>query len=243
VFERAKNYYRIGAANGEDLAEVQEKLQLITRLAQSGDVATQLVKFAQKSCLRLDPIQPKVGTEYLQPLLDAADAGRVVSLTYQSIERQEPRTYTFEPVLLTEYAYRWYVCGFYVEEQQTRVFALDRIKALAPLDKPAERPYPQAHYRQMLDPVIGITLNTKAAEVDVVLKVTPKQLRYLSSVPLHLSQRVDGELVHLRIRPNVEFYQQIISLGKEVEVLAPKVVRAEVAAQIKATLAMYEGER
>ena len=241
VYDRAKGYYRIGGAGGEDMADVHDKLQLITRLAQSGDVATQLVKFAQKSCLRLDPIQPKVGTEYLQPLLDAADAGKAIRLTYQSFERTEPRTYTFEPVLLTEYAYRWYACGYYVEEQQTRVFALDRIKELVPLQQAATGPHPQSYYRDLLAPVIGITLSTEVDEADIVLRVTPKQARYLASVPLHPSQRIDGETIYLHICPNVEFYQQIIALGKEVEVLEPQVVRQEVARQLRDALGVYEG--
>jgi predicted DNA-binding transcriptional regulator YafY len=242
-YNRAKGYYQLGKAgpegNQEDMGDVQQKLQLISRLAQSGDVATQLVKFAQKSCLRLDPIQPKVGTEYLQPLLDAADARRAVQLTYQSFDRPAPQQYTFEPVLLTEYAARWYACGYYVEKKETRVFALDRIQNLVPLATPAVGPYAQEHFRGLLEDVIGITLSTDKQAVQVTLKATPKQVRYLQSVPLHPSQRIDGDLVQLHIRPNVEFYQTVIALGKEIEVVGPAAVRQEVARQLKEALAVY----
>ncbi len=239
VYNRAKGYYQLGRTGSEDQTEIQDKLQLISRLAQSGDVATQLVKFAQKSCLRLDPIQPKVGTEYLQPLLDAADKGLAVRLSYQSYDRTAPRDYTFEPVLLTEYAARWYACGYYVEKAETRVFALDRIKGLEPLALAAIGSYNQAYYRALLDPVIGVTLNIDQKPVEIILKASPKQIRYLESVPLHSTQQINGEEVRLTIRPNVEFYQAIISLGKEIEVVAPKAVRNEVVRQLKEALKQY----
>lgn len=241
VYDRARGHYRLGSSAGEDTAEIKDKLDLISRLAQSGDVATQLVNFAQKGCLRLDPIQPKGGTEYLQPLLEAADRGQVVRLMYQSFERSEPRAYTFEPALLTEWGYRWYACGYYVENKEVRVFALDRIHSLERLPQARQSSFSPEHYRKLLEPVIGITLNASGEEVDVVLRATPVQSRYLASVPLHLSQRMEGDKVYLRIRPNPEFYQQIIRLGAGVEVLSPQPVRDEVARQLKEAWEVYDG--
>ena len=241
VYDRGKGHYRLGITPGEDGSEIKDKLGLLSRLAQSGDVATQLVRFAQKNCLRLDPIQPTAGTQYLQPLLEAADAAGVVKLTYQSYERAEPRSYTFEPALLTEWGYRWYACGYYQEESQTRVFALDRIQKLETTDLTRRDPHGTDYYRQLLEPVIGITLNNGADEVEVVLRATPVQARYLATVPLHISQRMDGDKVYLKIRPNVEFYQQIIRLGAGVEVLSPAPVRGEVAKKLREALAVYKG--
>jgi predicted DNA-binding transcriptional regulator YafY len=175
----------------------------------------------------------------LQPLLDAADKGLAVRLSYQSYERTAPRDYTFEPVLLTEFASRWYACGYYVEKAETRVFALDRIKDLEALTLAATGPYSQDYYRALLDPVIGVTLNADQKPVEVVLKASAKQIRYLESVPLHSTQRIAGEEVRLTIRPNVEFYQAIISLGKEIEVVSPKAVRNEVVRQLREALNLY----
>ncbi len=238
-YDRKRNQYTLGNAHGEDLTEIQDKLQILSRLSQSGDVATQLVRFAQKPCLRLDPIQPKGGTEYLQPLLDAADRGGVLRLTYQSFKRQEPRTYTFEPALLTEWGYRWYVCGYYQERAEVRVFALDRIQQLEQLEAPKEDPQDQDDYRRMLEPVVGVTVQAGAPLLEVELRASPSQMLYLQSVPLHTSQRTDGDRVFLTIRPNVEFYQEVIRLGKEVEVLAPAEVRQEVARQLREAWAVY----
>jgi|GEM_PF-5193105 len=239
-YNRAKAYYQIGAADARDLVDVQNKVKLIARLAQSGDEATQLVNFAQKACLRLDPIQPQAGIQFLQPLLQAADTQRQVQLVYQSFERTAPQTYTLEPALLTEHAARWYVCGFYVEKSEPRIFALDRIKELTPLPHQATKTLGAAHFSTLLQDIIGITLSTDKPLEAITLRATPKQIRYLQSVPLHTSQYIEGDKVHLRIRPNIEFYQAIIALGKEVEVLAPAHVRTAITKQIQEALAVYK---
>ena len=178
------------------------------------------------------------GTEYLSPLLRAIKEKRQIKLHYYKFWDRSSQTQerTIEPYLLKEAQRRWYVLAWDVEKKALRVFGLDRIKHLD--DERGVKfqhavPKNVEHY---FDDSFGAWVDnehTQAEEVQLAFKklptdspFVPNPAEYLKAMPLHSSQEVVGETddeivlkLHLKVTP--DFIKELLSYGKQVEVLAP----------------------
>ena len=190
------------------------------------------------------------GTEYLSPLLRAIKEKRQVKLHYYKFWDRSSQTQerTIEPYLLKEAQRRWYVLAWDVEKEALRVFGLDRIKHLDdergvkfqhPVPKDVE------HY---FDDSFGAWVDnerTQAEEVVLVFKklptdtvFIPNPAKYLEAMPLHSSQQILKEeeeaiVLRLRIKITPDFIKELLSYGKQVEVLTPAHLQEELIAKQK----------
>ena len=67
----------------------------------------------------------------------------------------------------------------------------------------------------------------------VRLKLTAFQANYIRDLPLHESQQEivrndEYSIFELRIRPTYDFYQEVLRMGTQVEVLEPNYMREEI---------------
>ena len=138
--------------------------------------------------------------------------------------------------MLKEAQRRWYVLAWDVEKKALRVFGLDRIKHLD--DERGvkfQHPVPK-DVEHFFDDSFGAWVDndrTQAEEVQLAFKklptdspFVPNPAEYLKAMPLHSSQEVVGETddeivlkLHLKVTP--DFIKELLSYGKQVEVLAP----------------------
>ena len=184
------------------------------------------------------------GTEYLSPLLRAIKERRQVKLHYYKFWDRSSQTQerTIEPYLLKEAQRRWYVLAWDVEKEALRVFGLDRIKRLD--DERGvkfQHPVPKGveHY---FDDSFGAWVDnerTQAEEVVLVFRklptdtvFIPNPAKYLEAMPLHSSQEILKEeeeaiVLRLRIKITPDFIKELLSYGKQVEVLTPAHLQEE----------------
>ena len=199
-----------------DAFELQEFLRLPTALS----------PFVQWESRR------PLGTEWLQPLLRAVQLRRQVVFQYHKFWDEAPTARTVSPLLLKEFKGRWYLLAHDPARQGLRCFGLDRVRALEstafsfepPADFEADTYY--AHS-------FGIIRPDHEPPAEIVLALEPTQGQYLKSFPLHASQRVlvdtDAELlIQLTVYNTHDLLMELLSLGDQVQVLAPASLRMQV---------------
>jgi len=175
---------------------------------------------------------------------------RQVKLHYYKFWDRSSQTQerTIEPYLLKEAQRRWYVLAWDVEKEALRVFGLDRIKRLD--DERGvkfQHPVPKGveHY---FDDSFGAWVDnerTQAEEIVLAFRklptdtvFIPNPAKYLEAMPLHSSQQILKEeeeaiVLRLRIKITPDFIKELLSYGKQVEVLTPAHLQEELIAKQK----------
>ena len=237
---RSTNEYEITKDNDLYAQNLLEAFDVFRALQNYGNLS-EVIQFEK---------QLPAGTEYLSPLLRAIKEKRQVKLHYYKFWDRSSQTQerTIEPYLLKEAQRRWYVLAWDVEKSALRVFGLDRIKRLDdergvkfqhPVPKDVE------HY---FDDSFGAWVDnerTQAEEVVLVFRklptdtvFIPNPAKYLEAMPLHSSQQILKEeeeaiVLRLRIKITPDFIKELLSYGKQVEVLTPAHLQEELTAKQK----------
>ena len=175
--------------------------------------------------------------EHLTTVIQAIREKRMLEITYQSFEQEEPFDAVVEPYFLQQYRRRWYLFARDISHKYEgpHVFALDRMSAATISKKPFKLPKsfdPLA----FLSPRYGISSGNGKPE-HIKLKVTASQSNYLRTLPLHDSQQEiertkEYSIFTYYLVPNYEFTHDILSFGKDVEVLKPERLRDEIIEEI-----------
>jgi len=182
------------------------------------------------------------GIENLKPLLKAIKDHRKIAFSHYSFDTQKSRKYVLKPYLLKEYQNRWYIVGIVSGFNEFRTFGIDRIENLeikTETFEPDKKQNPSEKFEQ----TIGLVYSINTPQT-IVLSFTPKQGRYIKSLPLHTSQKVliDDDMecrISLLVVPNYELNQQILKHGETVKVIEPQWLRDEIKAILKRTLDKY----
>ena len=176
-----------------------------------------------------------LGLEHLRPLLAAVQARQVVEFTYCKFWEDQPSRRRVGPLLLKEFRGRWYLLAVNPGNQTLRCFGLDRITDLARRPDPFAPPvdFSAATYYQS---AFGIIRPDDQKPLDVELAFSPTQGRYVQAFPLHASQRLlshtDEETrIGLRVFDTHDLRMELLSMGDEVDVVAPAALRQWVRAQ------------
>ena len=237
---RSTNEYEITEDNDLYAQNLLEAFDVFRALQNYGNLS-EVIQFEKRL---------PAGTEYLSPLLRAIKEKRQVKLHYYKFWDRSSQTQerTIEPYLLKEAQRRWYVLAWDVEKEALRVFGLDRIKRLDdergvkfqhPVPKDVE------HY---FDDSFGAWVDnerTQAEEVVLAFRklptdtvFIPNPAKYLEAMPLHSSQQILKEeeeaiVLRLRIKITPDFIKELLSYGKQVEVLTPAHLQEELIAKQK----------
>ena len=165
-------------------------------------------------------------------------------VTYQSFWRDESSTFELEPYCVKLFKQRWYLVGHSPRYKQVRVYALDRILNLETAEKKFKMPKkfnPAAFFEDFY----GVIAHEHAEVETVRLKVSADQSNYLRSLPLHHSQKElvrsgDYSIFELRLCPEFDFQQEILSQTPTIEVLEPQWLREEIAGKVKGLWEKYQ---
>ena len=79
----------------------------------------------------------------------------------------------------------------------------------------------------------GIIYDVDVSPVEIKLKITSSQAKYLRALPMHHSQKEietsrEYSIFTFYIKPTFDFRQEILSLGEDVEVISPASFRNEI---------------
>ena len=232
--DRTLGYY---IANSEDLEGdgirqwLMESLSMNNLLKESKDM---------RDCILFEKIPSS--RQWLSVIMNAMKDGKAVKMTYQSFWQDEPHTFTAHPYCLKIFRQRWYVLAKSEDRNEPHMYALDRIQQIHPVNTKLKLPK-GFHAAEFFRNYFGVFIDSGKAET-VELKVVPNFVKYLDSLPLHDSQEKiketpDYAIYRYHIVPTFDFRQEILSHGRDVEVVKPQWFREEIMANIRAMAEKY----
>ncbi|MBO4427770.1 MAG: WYL domain-containing protein [Bacteroidales bacterium] len=225
---RTEGYY---IANDEDLAEdggirswMMDSLSLNNLLTECRDMRDRILFERIPS-----------SKQWLAVLINAMKDGKAVEMTYQSFWRDEPSTFVTSPWCVKIFRQRWYLLAKSDAFDEPRIYGLDRIHDVHPVDKKLKMPSkfsPAGFFSRFY----GVCISDEPVET-VRLKVDRSQVKFLDSLPLHDSQRrvedkPEYAIYELTLVPTFDFQQELLSRGREIEVLAPESLRNAMSEEI-----------
>jgi len=182
------------------------------------------------------------GYHLITPLFNAIVQKKVLWVTYTPFNGGA-FSFLFHPYFLKQYNGRWFILGLNEELGiETWTIPLDRIHAL----RDAKNSYlaTDIDWDYHFSEIIGVTRYNKPIET-IQLLFNDKRGKYVETKPLHESQRNkwtdNGFLVTLKLIPNLELEQVILSYGEDVEVLQPKYLRERIKERVEKITEVYRG--
>lgn len=168
------------------------------------------------------------GQQYLMTIIEAMRDGVKLAVSYQSYFSIKPISIECEPYFVKVFKQRWYVIA---NSDKIRIYALDRIKDLTVTTNPFKMPTnfnPEAYFADCY----GIIHDDTILPQIVTLKFNTRQAQYVRDLPLHHSQEevettADFSVFTYFLKPTVDFRQEVLLQGEDVEVLAPESFRSE----------------
>ncbi|MDL2303763.1 WYL domain-containing protein [Bacteroides sp. OttesenSCG-928-D19] len=229
--------YKYYIENQDDLATDGFRKWMLNTLT-VGNLLNESHKMRQRILLEDIPS----GQKYLMEIVEAMRENKTISLIYSSYWKA-PYNCEIEPYFVKLFKQRWYLIGRKVNEEKTKVFAIDRMEKIALTAN-------SFSYPQDFDPEdyfyynFGIIRDEKPPQ-HIVLRFFEQQGLYIRSLPLHASQKelneTDGYIdMEYFMVPTYDFVQFILSQGGEVEVLSPQSLRDEVVDELKRLNDIYE---
>ncbi|WP_310991481.1 helix-turn-helix transcriptional regulator [Aequorivita marina] len=256
-FQALSNEFRIDVnyskeTNGysldtENLERVQQLLKFI-ELIHIGELFKEGLNDFEllKDKIELEDASKFKGIENLKDILIAIKKRRKIHFTHENYWHKTEKKYTITPLQLKEYLNRWYVVGVPEGYDEIRTFGIDRMEnfKIGKVSKVKRKNF-EAQLDQFIN-VVGLNYSAHDKVEKVQLNVNAKQIKYLESLPLHHSQKIeiteDAEfgLVTYYLIPNYEFKVEVLKMNAMVEVLEPKWLRDEIVRMIKEMLGKYE---
>lgn len=184
------------------------------------------------------------GEEHLDAITEAMMKNKCVSIVYHSYWG-EAATFTVEPYFIKFFKQRWYLIGFCREREGVRVYSFDRMDNVE-LTTESFRMSPEHTPQVMFNDTYGI-INDDTRVENVVLKFNLKQGNYIRTRPLHHSQELvsqdeDSMTFRLRLKPTLDFVQELLSYGFTLQVLAPESLVQEMRRTVNELCALYRQE-
>lgn len=222
--------YRGLPSNGW-LEEVISNLEI--RFGVKGN-AENLVSFGQNEQLK--------GIEHLSEIIDATINHQTLEIEYISANGNYHK-HTLHPYFVKQYNGRWYLFGLDEKEERIKNLAFDRIQRIVNSNH-LFRKNETIDFNTYFDNVVGVTVpySTKAELVDIVLRFSPNRFNYVTSKPIHKSQKTLSEedyTISLRVYKTLELEQQIFSFGPDVEIISPIWLRDDFAKKIAECMKKY----
>ena len=182
-----------------------------------------------------------LGTHHLAGLLHAVQEHLEVKFSYHKYYDDSDSQRQVQPYALKEARNRWYLIAR--DGDSVKNFGIDRISELQ-ITQRSFTPPRKYDLEEEFRHSFGIINGTGEEPQRVLLSFTPREGRYIKSLPLHHSQ----QLVHedekeirfsLYLRPTYDFRMELLSFGDQVEVLEPQGLRQAIREQLEKSLKRY----
>lgn len=169
-----------------------------------------------------------MGLEHFYNLYFAIRNKRVIKFEHYKFKNNEISDRKVYPLALKETKGRWYVLAVDTKDDQIKSFGLDRISYLDVQKGKYKGNFKsklKEHYKNSFG-VIALG-STNQVPQKTVIRTTREQGEYIKSYPLHTSQTTveendKGFTFELLLYPTYDFMQELLSFGKEIEVLEPR---------------------
>ncbi len=171
------------------------------------------------------------GREYFDALLQAITQRQALCISYLKFDATENHEHVFHPYFLKEYRDRWYALGYSEARESIITLGLDRMQRVTNANvsfKENQTLKPKEYFQHTL----GITLGKGPAQ-DIELWFSKTIAPYIKTQHIHHSQKTiredeSGLTISLRLIPNPELTQLVLSYGADVKVVKPTFLKDEI---------------
>lgn len=191
--------------------EINARLESSFNLKQK---EVKIISFEQNEYLR--------GLEFISELYNAILYKKALIIAYKSFNSEEAKSIIISPYYLKQYNMRWFLFGKSYGFETITNLALDRIEKINQSSE--EYIETDIDFNEYFEDIIGVTIPNESIE-DIILKVDKTLLPYITTKPLHGSQKIkefeNNFEVHLKLIPNYELETLILSFGEKIQILEP----------------------
>jgi predicted DNA-binding transcriptional regulator YafY len=179
--------------------------------------------------------------EWFQMAASGVLQRRRLRIGYHSRSRDQVTERTVSPQRLTHYRDNWYLDAWDHLRDELRTYSVDRIRHAVELDEAAQD-VPEHELDEHYASAYGIFAGK--ANKTAVLRFSRERARWVADERWHPEQNgqylTDGRYeLSIPYRDPRELVMDILRHGAEVEVVAPKALRAEVTESLRRALAQY----
>lgn len=185
------------------------------------------------------------GKEHFSTLLSAICSKKPIKLSYKSFRSDGVKTRIVYPYYIKEYNNRWFLLGMTDDHDTPSNFALDRIEDVEICQGVTYKENTAFDFQEeYFSDIVGVTRHASRTAEVILLNVANETLPYISTKPLHGSQKVlsRGEthtILQIEVIPNFELQQLLLSHGPAVTVIAPTSLKKEMEEKISVMLDNY----
>ena len=189
------------------------------------------------------------GLEYFRIIYESIIHQKVLQITYREFGKDSSNTFIISPYLLKNYNQRWFLFGknhSYPNPKRIWNLPLDRIEKINQANDKEYRNIEFYNWRQHFNEIVGVTFYEEKQAVRIKLKFSESRLPYVKTKPIHSSQKpcVDPETgesyLEIKVRPNRELIQKLLSFGEDLEVISPQEIKNEMIQHLEQALANYK---
>lgn len=184
------------------------------------------------------------GLNHIDGLHKAILQKLTLEVVYQSFKAREAQVLVFYPYLLKEYRNRWFLLGVNRKGKSVMILALDRIVQFKSLTSEKYHK-PDFDVTSFFSDVIGVSKVPGQKPINVVLKIVREHAPYITTKPIHPSQKIlkeekDGTIFSLDVIWNFELEREILGFGEQIKVLAPKRLAGKIISRLKKSAMQYQ---
>lgn len=209
---------------GEIISRLEDKFHLVGN-------SESVIGFEQNQYLK--------GIEYLSEIFNSIVNHQCLKIVYNNFKGEE-KIWVIHPYYLKQYNTRWFLFGMNDEYRNITNVPLDRIVSIEQAS--VEYVSTDIDFEEYFDDIVGVTFPKDADVVPVQLIFSESRFPYITSKPIHWSQKViDAEerIIEIDVIPNKELIALLLSYGSDVEVVAPESVRKYIKTIIEDSLKNY----
>jgi len=219
----------------------------IIQLTQTTEIlyqSTQNKEEGTLSYISFEKTNEYAGTELLKPILRSIHNRNLLSFEYENLTKGIISSCRIKPFLLKEYNHKWYIIGCFTEDNNVRLFALDRISKLQVMENESFSKEEREQVNGIFDHCIGINYNTHQPEI-VEIAVHSVLAKYLERMPIHHSQSIKLKeakqtIFSFYLSPNDELKQLLLKYGVQIKVLKPQWFAQQMMEEAKEIIKNYE---
>lgn len=183
------------------------------------------------------------GSEYLSTVIESMKHDRMLEIEYQPFYKDNSSIHHLQPYGIRMYHQRWYILGKTEEQKGLRLFSLDRILQMELADTTFDYPK-DFSLKEYYANSAGIWINDKVKTERVVLRAIGQAGQYLSTLPLHSSQKMIGKtnqysVFEYQMAITHELVGMILSKGRYVKVLSPRRLQMMVEEEAREIINLY----
>jgi hypothetical protein len=188
------------------------------------------------------------GQEYLQPIIEAMKENRVLNITYHSYWKDEENNFDVQPYCVKLFRQRWYMVArstdSYYYEKGPMIYALDRIHNLYATEETFKMPK-DWDAQEFFNGCFGIIADRRLDIQTIKLKANASQANYIRDLKMHESQEEierndEYSIFTYQLRPSLDFIQELLWNGADMEVLEPLWLRKEIAGIVESMCNNYK---